>query len=105
MCSYSSKLIASIAALAAAGLLTCAAAMLDAIMPKGSPTAFLASTALVGLAVTGVAIGYIWACDKCDSYFHGRLDRLLSKGQPEKSRRVPMQKQIEQGNLQFGYRP
>ncbi len=74
------KSIAISSALAAAGVLTCAAALLDTFMRSGSPAAFLASMALLGLIVTGAAIGYIWTCDRCESYFHGRLDRLLNGG-------------------------
>src|SRR5271165_2448592 len=66
------KLIAASFALAAAGILTCAAAFLDALMPRGSLVAFLANITLLGLMVTGVMIGYTWACDKCESRFWGR---------------------------------
>ena len=78
------KSIAVSSALAAAGVLVCAAAILDAFMPKGSLAAFLASMALLGLVVTGVVIGYTWVCDKCESYFNGRLDRLLSGREPNR---------------------
>jgi len=57
----------------------CAVALLDVFVPRGSVVGFLASMALLGLIVTGVVIGYTWACDKCESYFSGRLDRLLSR--------------------------
>ena len=77
------KSIAVSAALAAAGVLACAAASLNAVMPRGSLVAFLASTALLGLVVTGVAIGYAWICEKSEGYFEGRLDRLLSAGKPD----------------------
>ena len=40
---------------------------------------------LLGLVVTGVVIGYTWVCDKCESYFNGRLDRLLSRSKPNRS--------------------
>ena len=90
------KLIAVSSALAAAGVLTCAVALLDVFMPKESLAAFLASMALLGLVVTGVLIGYTWACDKCESYFNGRLDRLLEHGvKPETSRHVPLDKEQE----------
>jgi hypothetical protein len=62
-------------------------------MPKVSLAAFLASMALLGLAVAGVLIGYTWACDRCESYFNGRLDRLLSKGMPKTSPHVPLDKE------------
>ena len=79
MCSHSwNKFIAVSSALAGAGVLACAAVILDVFMPKGSLAAFLTSMALLGLVVTGVVIGYAWACDKCESHFSGRLDRLLN---------------------------
>jgi len=74
-------------------------------MPKVSLAAFLASIALLGLAVMGVLIAYTWACDKCESYFNGRLDRLLSMRKPELRRHVPIDKEQKLWTLQFGYRP
>jgi hypothetical protein len=71
-------------ALAVAGILTCVAALLDVAMPHGSLAAFLASMVLLGLAVTGVMIGFTWACDKCESYVDGRLDRILGFGTPDR---------------------
>ncbi len=98
------KLIAASAALAAAGILTCAAALLNALLPKESFAAFLASMALLGLAVTAVVIGYAWTCDKCESYFHGRLDRLRSVRKLETIRQVPVEKEKLLWTFQFGYR-
>ena len=92
---HSWKLIAVSSALAAAGVLACAAVILDTFMPKASLAAFLASMALLGLVVTGVVIGYTWACDKCESYFSGRLDRILSMGKPKASRHIPLDKEQE----------
>jgi hypothetical protein len=81
MCSHSpNKLIGVSSALAAAGVVTCAAALLDVFVPKGSLAGFLTSMALLALVVTGVVIGYTWVCDKCESYFNGSLDRLLRRG-------------------------
>ena len=97
------KLIAASAAMAAAGILTCAAAPADGLLPRESFAAFLTSMALIGLAVTGVVIGYTWACDKCEGYFQGRLDRLLGMNKPERSRHVPVKKQKTPWTLQFGY--
>ena len=31
-------------------------------------------------------IGYTWVCDKCESYFNGRLDRLAWQEQAESQR-------------------
>jgi hypothetical protein len=65
-------LIAVSCALASAGVLACAVAILDVVMPRGSLLGFLAGMALLGLVVTGVVIGYTWVCDKCERYIHGR---------------------------------
>lgn len=62
------KLLAGSVALATAGVLTCAAVVLDAFIPKSSLAAFLTSAALLGFVVTGVLITYTWICDSCESY-------------------------------------
>jgi hypothetical protein len=69
------KLIAVSCALAAAGILACAVAILDVLMPRGSLAGFLTGMALLTLLVTGVATGYIWVCEKCESYFKRRFHR------------------------------
>ena len=89
MCSHCwNKLIVVSLGLAVVGVLMCAVALLDVFIPRGSIVGFLASMALLGLIVTGVVIGYTWICDKCESYFSGRLDRLLSKSKPNRNETV-----------------
>ena len=79
MCSLShNKLIAVSFALAAAGILACAGALLDTFIPRGSVLGFLAWLAVMGSVVIGTVVGYTWICDKCESYFLGRFDRLLN---------------------------
>ena len=96
MCSHFwNKLITVSAALLAAGILVCAVAIADVLIPKGSPATFLANATFLGLVVAAVVIGYTWACDRCESYFNGRLDRLLTKGIPKTSRHVPLNKEQE----------
>jgi hypothetical protein len=86
MCSHCwNKLIVVSLALAVAGVLMCAVALLDVFIPRGSVAGFLVSMTLLAIIVTGVVISYTWACDKCESYFTGRLDRLLSRSQPNRS--------------------
>ena len=86
MCSHSwNKLITISFALAAGGVLACAGALLDVFIPSGSLVGFLARMLVLGFAITGVVIGFTWGCDKCESYFSGRLDRLLSRGKPNRS--------------------
>ncbi len=82
MCSpsWNSKLIAVSCALAAAGVLACAVAILDVFTPKESLAGFLTNMALLALVVTAVVIGYTWVCDRCERYFSGRLDRFRRGG-------------------------
>ena len=79
------KLIAISSALAVAGILACAGALLDAFIPRGSVLGFLTWMAVLGFIVIGTVIGYTWVCDKCESYFNGRLDRLLSGSKQKRS--------------------
>jgi len=89
MCSHCwNKLIAISSALAAAGILACAGALLDAFIPRGSVLGFLTWMAVLGSIVIGTVVSYTWVCDKCESYFNGRLDRLLSRGKPKRSETV-----------------
>ena len=86
MCSHCwNKLIAISSALAAAGILACAGALLDAFIPRGSVLGFLTWMVVLGSIVIGVVIGYTWVCDKCESYFNGRLDRLLGRSKLNRS--------------------
>ena len=78
------KLIAVSCALAAAGILACAVAVVDTLLPRGSLVGFLLGMALLGFVVTGVVIGYTWVCDQCERYVSGGLPRLLH-GSPEPS--------------------
>ena len=80
MCSHCwNKLIAVSCALAAAGVLACAGALLDAFIPRGSVLGFLTWMVVLGIIIIGTLVGYTLVCDKCESYFNGRLDRLLSR--------------------------
>ena len=86
MCSHSwNKLTVISLALAAGGVLTCAGALLDVFIPSGSLVGFLARMLVLGFAITGVVIGFTWSCDKCESYFSGRLDRLLDGSKQDPS--------------------
>ena len=78
------KLIIVSFALAAGGILACAGALLDVFVPSGSFVGFLIKMVVLGFAVTGTMIGYAWLCDKCESYFSGRLDRLLGRSKPNR---------------------
>jgi hypothetical protein len=78
------KLIAVSCALAAAGILACAVAVVDTLLPRGSLVGFLTGMALLSFVVTGVVIGYTWVCDQCERYVSGGRDRLLH-GSPERN--------------------
>lgn len=79
------KLISVSFALAAAGVLTCVAALLDVFVPSGSLVGFLARMALLGLAVIVTVIGYAWACDQCESYVDERIEQLAHHGRSKRS--------------------
>ena len=61
---FVNRFIAVSSALAAAGILTCAAAFLNVIMPHGSPAAFFLGIVFLALVVAGVMIGFVWLCDR-----------------------------------------
>jgi hypothetical protein len=70
--------------LAAAGILACAAAVIDVLLPQASVPAFLGSMVFLGGAVIGTMAAFVWLCDRCEDYFAEYLDRLL-----DRSGRVP----------------
>lgn len=86
MCSPSwNKLIALSSALAAGGVLTCAAVLLDVLVPRMSLVGFLTRMLLLGFVVTGIVIGYAWVCDKCESCFNEtRSDRPPNNSKPDR---------------------
>jgi hypothetical protein len=75
------KLIVISFSLAAAGMLACIAALYDMFVPKGSVVAFLAAIIPLGAAILVVMAAFTWACDKCEDYLSGHLDRLLTMKQ------------------------
>jgi hypothetical protein len=83
-------LIAISSALAAAGILACAGALLDAFIPRGSVLGFLTWMVVLGIIIIGTVAGYTWVCDKCEGYFNGRLDRLLSRSKLKRSDAVSL---------------
>ncbi len=82
------RMIVVSSSLAAAGILVCIAAMLNALVPKGSILGYAGWTVGLAAAAILVAGGYMWVCDKCEDYLSERLDRLLAKG----SRKPPVEK-------------
>jgi hypothetical protein len=81
----SNKLIAMSVAMAAAGILACAAALFDVFIPQGSIVGLCIRMTLLGVAVAGGVVGYTWVCDKCESYLSGRLAPLSEASQSDHS--------------------
>jgi hypothetical protein len=71
------KMIVVSVSLAAAGMLACVAALVDALAPKGSALGFAAAMVAVGAAIALVVSGYVWVCDRCEDYLSRRTNRLL----------------------------
>ena len=71
-------------ALAVAGILTCAGALFDVFMPRGSAMTFLGEMVLLGLVACGLVIAFTWLCDKWESHVDDRLERLTGR-QPQGS--------------------
>jgi hypothetical protein len=63
--------------LAAAGVITCIAALLDSVAPTESVGSFLVVKCALGAVIIVVMISFAWMCDKCENYFSERIDRLL----------------------------
>lgn len=72
------KLIAISWALAAAGFVACAGALLDAFVPRNSLLGFLTWMVGLGIVAVGSAAGYAWICDRCGRSFEQRIDRLMA---------------------------
>ena len=68
------NLIATGFALAGAGVVACAGALLDAFVPRSSVLGFLTWLAVMGSVVIGTIIGYAWACDRCESHINERIE-------------------------------
>jgi hypothetical protein len=63
---------------AAAGILVCAAGLLDILVPTASIWWFMLRMVALAAAIILIVSEYVWACDKCEDYLSGRIDRLLS---------------------------
>ncbi len=74
------KLVAASGAIAAGGLLACAAALLDLFTPTASTKAFLITMVLLGLAVAGVVAAFTWLCGCWDESLPEDPDRAAGDG-------------------------
>jgi hypothetical protein len=63
---FKQRLLATSVALAAAGILTCVACLLEVFMPHGSLAAFLASLVTAGIAVGAIMACFVWGCEKLE---------------------------------------
>jgi hypothetical protein len=76
------KMLGVSLSLATAGVLVCASALAESLVPKGSTLGSLAWLAALGGAALLVLVGYVWACDKLESYLEGRAERLSGRASP-----------------------
>jgi hypothetical protein len=83
--SWHKRLVTASTALAAAGILVCAAAVVDALVPQKSLAGFFVYLALIGLIVTGLAVAYVWLCNKLDTQADERVERVLGSHRPKRS--------------------
>ena len=74
------KLVAASGAIAAGGLLACAAALLNLLAPTASTMAFLGVMTLLGLAVAGVVAAFTWLCGCWDDSLPDEVDRAAGGG-------------------------
>jgi hypothetical protein len=77
-------------ALAAAGLLTCAAGLLDALLPGASYLGSIAWMAAAAILATGIAVGYTWICEKFETWISERFDGICeTRRQPPRKAGSP----------------
>jgi hypothetical protein len=69
---FKNRLLVTSITLAAAGLLTCAAALLDAILPWVSLAAFLGWLFAAGAAIIAIMVSFAWTCEKVDQCSRSR---------------------------------
>ncbi len=81
---FKNRLLVTSTALAAAGLLTCAAALLDAFFPQGSLAAFLGWLFTAGVAIIVIMVSFAWTCEKVD-----RRSRSRQRGPGIESGKLP----------------
>jgi hypothetical protein len=63
---FKNRLLVTSLALAAAGILTCVASLLEAFFPRGSVAAFLGLLFSAGVAIAAIMIAFAWTCEKAD---------------------------------------
>jgi hypothetical protein len=98
------KMLVVSLSLAGAGVLACAAALFDTLVPKGSVLGFLGGMAALGIVVTAVVVGFVWVCDKCEAYLSDYTDRLLSMRQQGPRPLAKKSKQPPRGPSETGPR-
>ncbi len=63
---FKNRLLLTSLALAAAGILTCVACLLDVYLPRGSLVAFLGWLFTAGVAIVAIMVSFAWTCEKVD---------------------------------------
>jgi hypothetical protein len=82
------RLIVASWAMAASGILACTGALVDVFVPKGSILGQLAWIAVLALVIAGTVTAYVWGCERCESNFDERIDRLIDKANKGKAGRA-----------------
>ncbi len=77
------KMLVVSLSLAAAGVLACVAAVYDSLVPKGSLWAFLATMVPMGLLVAIIIVGFVWLCERWESYSPSRREQPLKIHPPD----------------------
>lgn len=87
---YLSKVFAGVGAIGAAGIITCTAAVLDGLFPRGSTLAFLARTSPLAVVLPFVIAAFVLACDGFDAWLERRSERSLGEDHeaPHKSQAI-----------------
>ncbi len=97
------KLMALSGAVAGGGILACAAALLDLLMPGASMPAFVAMTVVLGLVIAGVVATFAWLCGCWDEAGPDRMERLVEAAErrsEDLARKAALRKSLEQERRQ-----
>ena len=94
-----SKGFAVIAAIGAAGTITCTAALLDGLFARGSTLAFLARTAPLAVVVPLVLAGFVIACDKFDAWLERRNEKSFGEARETPNESTVLRRQRETGRV------
>jgi hypothetical protein len=97
------KLMALSGAVAGGGILACAAALLDLLVPTASTPAFIAMTVVLGLAIAAVVATFAWLCGYWDEAGPDRTERLVEAAErrsEDLARKAALRKSLDQERRQ-----